>query len=197
MKSRDRSFALVTWLVIGIASGAAAQITTADYARAQGLREKYQLATVDVADGAAWVGTSNRLTYRKTVPGGHAFVLVDASSLQKQPAFDHAALAAAIGKITGATGAPTRVPFTTFRYTSDERAIEFSVGRARWRCVLADYACTREEPPAPGEVRRGITGPVRALDASAPIAPKQRPAGARPATPTSRTSTASTSTARA
>ncbi len=41
MNARHRSSALVTWLVIGSASGAAAQITKADYARAQGLREKY------------------------------------------------------------------------------------------------------------------------------------------------------------
>ena len=36
-----------------------------------------------------------------------------------------------------------------------------AIDSARWTCTLSDYACRTPELPRPGEVRRGITGPVR------------------------------------
>src|SRR5687767_16028687 len=62
----------------------------ADYARAASLRERTQGLVVDVADPPVWIDGVPKCWYRKTVPGGSAFVLVDAAAASKAPAFDHA-----------------------------------------------------------------------------------------------------------
>ena len=76
--------------------GARAQGTAADYQRAEALRERIEGLVVDAAEVPTWVGAgSSQLVYRKSVKGGYAFVLVDAATLRKGPAFDHDRLAAA------------------------------------------------------------------------------------------------------
>src|SRR5688572_17554609 len=82
------------------AHGAYAQGTKADYERAQGLRERYQYLATGVADAPVWIGKTTRFYYRVTIKGGHEFVMVDATTQQKQPAFDHARLAAALTKVS-------------------------------------------------------------------------------------------------
>ena len=75
---------------------AGAQGTVADYQRAMGLREKVQGLAVNAPEPATWVEKTPRFWYRKSVKGGNEFVLVDASSPQKRPAFDHEKIAASL-----------------------------------------------------------------------------------------------------
>jgi hypothetical protein len=81
--------ALAPWLMF-------AQGTPADYVRAQGLREKYQNPVVNAPGPVTWIAGANRFWYRKSVKGGYEFVLADAQTLTKAPAFDHAKLAASL-----------------------------------------------------------------------------------------------------
>ena len=60
-----------------------AQVTPADYARSEGLREAWMYLTKDVADPARWIGDTSRFVYRKTVPGGFRFFVMDARTLRK------------------------------------------------------------------------------------------------------------------
>ena len=83
-------------LLFGLAGTARAQVTAADYDRAMGLRDRWMYLTDGVAEPATWVDGTTRFYYRKTVKGGFQFVMVDAQSLQRQPAFDHDKLAAAL-----------------------------------------------------------------------------------------------------
>ena len=75
---------------------ALAQGTVADYQRAMGLRDKYQGLAPNVAEPATWIEKTPRFWYRKSVKGGNEFVLVEAGTEQKRPAFDHEKLAAAL-----------------------------------------------------------------------------------------------------
>ena len=77
------------WLLLLFPILVQAQGTMADYERANGLREKYVSVTVNMPDRANWIGQTSRFWYRKTVAGGNEFVVVDAESLAKKPAFDH------------------------------------------------------------------------------------------------------------
>src|SRR5947209_12051425 len=83
-------------LVLGAAvpSPATAQGTPADYQRAAALREKYEGAAANVVDPVGWIDKTNRFWYRKSVKGGNEFVLVDAETRTKAPAFDPQKLAA-------------------------------------------------------------------------------------------------------
>jgi len=76
---------------------AAAQGTASDYARSEGLRARIDSLVIDAAEAPIWIGApSNQFIYRKSVQGGSAFMLVDAATLEKRPAFDHDRLAASI-----------------------------------------------------------------------------------------------------
>ena len=104
-----------------LASPAALAQTKADYERALGLRDKYQNLTVGAADAATWIGKSSRFNYRRSVAGGHEFVIVHAATQQKRPAFDHERLAKALSKETGgpATGpGMSMVPASPWTITS-------------------------------------------------------------------------------
>ena len=72
---------------------AAAQGTVADYRRAMELRDKVQALPVNVPEPATWIDKTSRFWYRRSVKDGAEFVLVDASTQAKRPAFDHQRLA--------------------------------------------------------------------------------------------------------
>src|SRR6266496_542841 len=77
------------------------QGTLADYERAQGLRKQFEGLTVNLPGRVNWIAKTNRFWYRKSVKGGNEFVLVDAETLARQPAFDHEKLAASLSAATG------------------------------------------------------------------------------------------------
>ena len=150
--------------VVALAHTAQAQVTRADYERAAGLRARYEALVTNVPDSATWIGETSRFWYRRTVKGGAEFVLVDAASGEKRAPFDHARLATALSGAAGGSWTALTLPFNTFRFVEQERAIEVQVDQTRWTCVLADYRCTRNDrqgtdPPA--GALRGVNGPVR------------------------------------
>ena len=55
----------VALVVISVPSVALAQVTAADYQRAQSLRQQYESAAVFVPDTPTWVGTTHRFYYRR------------------------------------------------------------------------------------------------------------------------------------
>ena len=139
--------ALAPWLMF-------AQGTPADYVRAQGLRERYQNLVVNAPGPVTWIAGANRFWYRKSVKGGYEFVLADAQTLTKAPAFDHAKLAASLG----AKYRAETLPFQSFDFVDHESAITFAAEGSMWRCTLSDYSC-RKTGPAPQGFGRGGRGP--------------------------------------
>lgn len=137
---------------------ASGQVTAADYQRAQGLREKYEAAALSVPGPATWIDKTPRLWYRVTAPGGSRFMVADASTTQKRPAFDHDRLAATLSKMTGRVIKPLALPFNSLSFVNNEQTVEVRFDGADWTCSLSDYVCTRtpivspwerEQPPSP------------------------------------------------
>jgi len=92
---RVRRAAPLVLLSLILASPAAyAQGTLADYGRAMTLRDKYQGLAVNVPEQVTWIEMSHRFWYRRAVKGGTEFILVNAETQAKGPAFDHTRLAA-------------------------------------------------------------------------------------------------------
>ena len=154
-------------LLVGLAGAARAQVTAADYDRAMGLRDRWMYLTDGVAEPATWVDGAMRFYYRKTVKGGFQFVMVDAQSLQRQPAFDHDKLAAALSAATG-----TSTPACGCRSTASASG----TANARWRS-----RSTSRDGRAGCRNTRARREPVAAAGAAA-----SRAASARLATPRSR-----------
>ncbi|HEY7234454.1 MAG TPA: DPP IV N-terminal domain-containing protein [Gemmatimonadaceae bacterium] len=194
-----RLFRAIPLSIALVARPALAQGTAADYARSEGLRARVEGRVLDAADAPAWIGRgSNQFVYRKTVRGGYAFVLVDAATLEKRPAFDHdrlaAAFAAARDSMTPRPAGPTRpvtgvtLPFSRFSFVDSARAIEFGgearpgetfTDSTRWRCTLTSYICRpipREEPAFRGGPR-GEGGGLFGERRMPPNRPKLSPDG--------------------
>jgi dipeptidyl aminopeptidase/acylaminoacyl peptidase len=159
-RTRQLVFAFV--LVCAAASTAAAQPAREDYERALAERAKYSALAINVPEPATWIGQDARFWYRRSVKGGHEFILVDAATLAKRRAFDHDRIAAALSKQTGAGYTALTLPFNRFTFADEEKTIEFTLDQTRWRCVVADSRCTKSDPPpAPAGALRGVSGPIR------------------------------------
>jgi dipeptidyl aminopeptidase/acylaminoacyl peptidase len=190
--------ALISLLLVSTPSVSLAQGTVPDYVRANALREKYTGLALNVADAPRWIEQTSRFYYRKTVKGGHEWVLVDGATQAKTPAFDHEKLAAAIASATGRKATALELPFTTFTFVDNARSIEFALGAgpgagARgaapagaadvppWRCSLDSYTCRQQPARNGGRGGRGggggLAGPVHPpFDINA-VEPRKSPDG--------------------
>jgi len=124
-----------------------AQVGPADYERALNLQEKYRNLVLHMPDDVHWVEGTERFVYRRSIAGGHEFVLVDAEKQTKGPAFDHAKLAVELTKALGEPVKPEALPFERFHLDAGRAALEFSRARERWRCDLTTYTCTKQPGP--------------------------------------------------
>src|SRR5438874_8896221 len=87
------------------------QGTLADYQRAQEVAVKTRHMVVNNPGPATWIGNSGHFWYHRSVPGGTEFLLVDAASASKKPAFDHDKLATGISTATGKHYTGLTLPF--------------------------------------------------------------------------------------
>jgi dipeptidyl aminopeptidase/acylaminoacyl peptidase len=73
-----------------------------------------------------WFADDTRFSYRNDLKGGaKEFVLVDAEAGKREPAFDHAKLAAALSKAAGTEFKPDRLPFDTVEFADGLKALRF------------------------------------------------------------------------
>jgi dipeptidyl aminopeptidase/acylaminoacyl peptidase len=122
-----------------------AQGTPADYARAKSLQEKYEAAAIDIAGPATWIGKSNRFWYVKISRGRHEFMVFDAQTMEKKLAFDQAGIAASLSKLTGEKYEAWKLPFNTAQFDPEGKAFIATVAAGRYRCTVADSACTKQD----------------------------------------------------
>lgn len=140
---------LVPFLVLLAPAKLLPQGTLADYQRANQMRTRFQGLALNLTGPVQWVDGTPRFYYRKSVTGGNEFVVMDADTLAKRPAFDHQRLAASLSEAAGETYTGLTLPFSEFRFVEKESAIEFAAASFRWRCGLDDYACRKTGPASP------------------------------------------------
>jgi dipeptidyl aminopeptidase/acylaminoacyl peptidase len=157
-KPRDlQLIAIVILLSLG-APGmrkANAQGTSSDYERAKSLKSKYEAAAIDIAGPATWIGNTNRFWYRKLSRGTNEFIVVDAQTLQKQPAFDHAKIASSLSKLTGSSYKSQDLPLRGLRFENTGSAFFATVDGTSVRCTVIDSVCARFDGPPRGQRPQG------------------------------------------
>ncbi|HTK28868.1 MAG TPA: DPP IV N-terminal domain-containing protein [Vicinamibacterales bacterium] len=129
-----------------VAADAVAQGLPADYARAEGLRARYEAAAVDIAGAPAAIGQTHRFWYRKDVRGDQVFMIVDADTQQKQPAFDHEKMARSLSSLTGNTYTAGKLPFNALAFTDDGETFTAAVNGTPFRCSVAESSCRKADP---------------------------------------------------
>ena len=153
--------------------GASAQGTLEDYRRAATITQRFQNLTTGLVQGVSWTGQTNQAVYRVSVPGGNRFVRVDADQWTKQPAFDHAAVAAALSRAAGESYTELTIPFNTITLVENGAFVEGNAGQSRYRCDVNGTSCTRvgaatQEPAAGGGRGGGGRGGRGGRGAGAP-----------------------------
>ena len=138
-------------LIVVFSAGLWAQGTLADYQRGVDFEKRARGLVVNTPSAINWIGDSHHFWYARAVKGGSEFVVVDAESAQKKPAFDHDRLAAAISSVTGRKWSGLNLPLTDQRsraasplqFLDQERSIQFGTGGSVYVCSLTDYSCTK------------------------------------------------------
>ncbi len=135
-----------------------AQGTAADYERAGGLKAKYEAAVVDVSGPATWIGNTHRFWYRKLSRGAYVYMIFDVDTSQKNTAFDHDKIAAALSKLTGNAYKSQDLQLAQLRFDNGVTSFNANPDGTNVRCTIADSVCTKTEFPNRPQ------GPVRSPD---------------------------------
>jgi dipeptidyl aminopeptidase/acylaminoacyl peptidase len=150
---------VVLWIGIAAAvilSGSVqAKLTSEDYRRADSLRTKTEGLVYKARVEANWLENGPRFWYRNDLKGGtKEFILVNAEKCTKQAAFDHKKVAEALSQAAGKQFESDKLPFNDFKFVEDGNALEFNAERAKWKCDVNSYQCTKIGDMNDAEVQR-------------------------------------------
>lgn len=126
----------------------------AAYKRADGYSRAAVARTAMLRLDPIWSPSGKEVWYRKDLMGSaHEFVRVDTTTGARVPAFDHARLAEALSKATGAKVTATTLPFRTLQVI-DRDTVRFDVDAQGWKLDLTTYTLTKTDAtPRPRPVR--------------------------------------------
>ena len=132
------------------AQASPAALTAADYARAEKFMGYNTAPLVYGTVRATWT-PNDQFWYRNATAAGVEFVLFDAAKGTKQPAFDHAKLAAALSTAAGRTFDAQHLPFPQIELSADGQSVSFNIGPRRWTCDRQGAKCAGEAPAGGGQ----------------------------------------------
>jgi dipeptidyl-peptidase 4 len=118
-------------------------LTADDYSRAEKLLTYYTTPLVYHSVRPTWI-TDDRFWYRDTASAGSQFVVFDVTKQTKQPAFDHAKLAAALGEATGMKFDAARLPFQTVEFSPDGATVSVALRGKKWNCDMQAGKCAAD-----------------------------------------------------
>jgi len=95
---------------------------------------------------ATWL-PDERMWYRVVTAEGSEFILVDPTRGTREPAFDHARLAAALSKAAGSPYDGAHLP-QSLALSPDAQSISVTAGSNRWKCDRQGNACAADSSPA-------------------------------------------------
>ena len=125
------------------------QYTAEDYARADQFRFDNVRGTVrNQTIHPHWIGDADEFWYRRDTADGHEFVIIDAETGERQPAFDHQILAKTLSETLDEDIQPSKLPFEVFEFGAGRSNIQFQVKSQKVSCDLSRGSC-RAEPQAP------------------------------------------------
>jgi dipeptidyl-peptidase-4 len=145
---------------VGLASLATAamadpvQLTAADYARAERFLSSNYAKYVDNADiHHHWIEGQDRFWYQRTnADHTREFVIVDAATGKRTPAFDQAVVAEGLTPLLKTPITAGALPFAAFRFAEAGKAVDFFAGPVTIRCTLAIAGCTNVPATRYGEI---------------------------------------------
>ena len=122
-------------------------LTAQDYARAERAMIYNTQPLVDHGLGQLTWLPDGRFWYRTQTAQGSEFIVVDPVRKTRTTAFDQSKLATALATASGRAVAAARLPFRSFSYSPDGRAVAFTDQGKRWQYELASGQLTPDAAP--------------------------------------------------
>jgi dipeptidyl aminopeptidase/acylaminoacyl peptidase len=139
------------FLFLVLPISAAAQDFPANYDRAFSLRQRMADLVYRAEIKPRWLADNHRFWYRvQTGPQTHEFILVDAETGARQPAFDHAKLARLLASTTGQRMRADNLPLSGLDF-SETNFLIFAANGKNWRCDLENYSLATDTNSPAGE----------------------------------------------
>ena len=121
---------------------AAQQVTESAYARAEQFLPWNASNLISGDQVVPEFFDGDRFWFRSRTSSGHEFVVVDPAAATRQPAFDHARLAAALSVAADTAYEGRTLPFDEFDFVNRGAAIRFQVADSvQWTCDIGAYTC--------------------------------------------------------
>jgi len=133
-------------------------LTAKDYAHAESFLGYNTEPLID--HGAVrpnWL-PGDRFWFRDLNAQGSEFILVDPAKKTRSAAFDHGRLAASLSAATGKQYTGLTLPFQSFGYTADNKAVIFRADGKLWKCDLQSYQVTPDTGKLAGSIAGFATG---------------------------------------
>jgi dipeptidyl aminopeptidase/acylaminoacyl peptidase len=126
------------------------QLTDADYARAERMLGQFTTPLMHGTAGRATWLADGRFWYRVSTVAGGDYILVNPARRTREPAFDHARLATALGAASGT--AVNAAALQVQELDPAARSVTATAGARTFRCDLGAYTCA--PAPAPAATRQ-------------------------------------------
>jgi hypothetical protein len=126
------------------------QLSASDFARSEQLLPPVLLKKVKNAFVLPhWIGQQDEFWYRRDTAKGHEFVIVEAATGHKQPAFDHEEMAKAFSKASGTEVTAESLPFEDLVFNADRSSVHVTANDKTYDCQIKPATCSSGKPVFP------------------------------------------------
>jgi dipeptidyl aminopeptidase/acylaminoacyl peptidase len=139
MKVHAPFLSVLSVCLVGISTMLMAQGKKEDYLRAEVVKQAMDNKVYNAPSSIQWIEGGHRFWYSNHTAQGKKFILVDAESKSKSPAFDHEKLATALAEVSKSKVKPDSLPITAIRFLDKGQTVEFEYQDENWKCNLGSY----------------------------------------------------------
>ena len=153
MFKRNPFFLLALVFALGATFKAPAQVTLADYQRADSIMKLNDLVYHQI-NSVNWIDSTSTFWYQVKTRDGIAYTLVDAAKTTRKPAFDVSKLVEQLNKQPGVKTTAKSAQFQKLKFDLKANKFQFLLDKTYWTCNLKNYALIKdsvaktEESPA-------------------------------------------------
>jgi len=131
------------------------QGTADDYKRADDLARNTMSKVFYGNVRPSWIGKTGNLFYENLTPGGTEYVIVNAITRSKKPAFDQKKFITAFESATGKKAEAGKLPVRNIIFSEKLGSFAFNYDNYNWICNLKDYKIVKSDRVS----ERGPSGP--------------------------------------
>ena len=131
---------IITLLTLLITSNPGiAQVSVADYMRADSLAERYSNKIWHADVNPSWAGETNVFTYENKTSSGTEYIIVDPVKKSKKEAFSTDKLAKKMSELSDTLFDPGKLPIRRVAFNEDLKSFNFIWKDVEWTCKLPSY----------------------------------------------------------